>query len=160
MSHLSEETKWYDQQIKKIGIIPISKITSQIYLGSIASTYPRVLVHYGITHIINAAKEANYRSNPPQIRLMMDDIPEENLFRVLEPSRRTMVKILENPNNKILVHCTAGVSRSTSVLIYYFMKEKGMTFEEALDMVRSKRNIVNPNKGFVKTLKAVEDIKV
>jgi len=90
----------------------------------------------------------------------MDDDPEENLFRVLEPVRRTMAKILKNPDNKILVHCTAGISRSSSVLIYYLMKEKGLTFDQALKMVRSKRNIVNPNKGFEKTLRAVEGINV
>jgi len=160
MSHLSEETKWYDQQIRKMGISPISEITPQLYIGSISSTYPKVLAHHGITHIINAAKEADYKSGPLQIRLMMDDDPEENLFRVLEPVRRTMAKILKNPDNKILVHCTAGISRSSSVLIYYLMKEKGLTFDQALKMVRSKRNIVNPNKGFEKTLRAVEGINV
>ena len=39
---------------------------------------------------------------------------------------------------KILVHCYAGVSRSASMVIAYFMAEKNMSFSEAFSFVKSK----------------------
>ncbi len=47
-------------------------------------------------------------------------------------------------------HCAAGVSRSASIVIAYYIKEKKMTFQEAYDFVKSKRNKIYPNSGFVK----------
>lgn len=134
--------------LKKMGIPPISKITDRIYLGSIEGTDPRILKKYGITHIINAAKDASYQTSLPRVNLRLDDVPQENLFRVLEPSKITIRRILENGDNRVLIHCMAGVSRSASVLIYFLMKERGLSYDQALDFVRQSRPIVNPNEGF------------
>lgn len=145
--------------LKKMGIPPITKITDRLYLGSIEGTDPRILKKYGITHIINAAKDASYTTSLPRVNLRLDDVPEENLFRVLEPSKITIRRILATkPDNKILIHCMAGVSRSASVLIYFLMRERGLSYDQALDFVRLSRPIVNPNEGFEKTLRAVENI--
>lgn len=43
----------------------------------------------------------------------------------------------------VLVHCMAGVSRSVSFTIGYLMKYRGMQFEDALNLVRSRRPIVH-----------------
>lgn len=57
------------------------------------------------------------------------------------------------------MHCVAGISRSASVVIAYLMKHKKYSlshvctfFEiliQALNKVKRRRNIVNPNKGFL-----------
>jgi len=52
-----------------------------------------------------------------------------------------------------LVHCAAGVSRSASFMIAFLMKDQGIGYEESRKIVKSKRNIVNPNSGFVSQLK-------
>jgi protein-tyrosine phosphatase len=46
----------------------------------------------------------------------------------------------------------AGVSRSSSVVIAYLIREKGMTYDEAFGIVKVKRSIIDPNRGFVKQL--------
>lgn len=51
-------------------------------------------------------------------------------------------------NENILVHCAAGVSRSASIVIAYIMKTKKLKFEEAFNLVKSKRSIICPNRGF------------
>ncbi|KAH8092206.1 protein-tyrosine phosphatase-like protein, partial [Cristinia sonorae] len=56
---------------------------------------------------------------------------------------------------KILVHCSAAVSRSPTVVTAYLMKECGMTLKEALGAVVRKRAAVNPNQGLFKQLKAL-----
>jgi len=44
------------------------------------------------------------------------------------------------------------------VVIAYIMKSKNMTYNEALDYVRSKRGIVNPNPGFKRQLMEYEKL--
>ena len=63
--------------------------------------------------------------------------------------------IHENVTNdrKVLVHCSAGKSRSVSIVAVYLMKYKGMNVNEALDFIKNKRNMINPNSGFVNALK-------
>lgn len=152
-----EEHREQIAYVNGMGIPPISKITENLYLGSIGSTDPKVLDKHRITHIINAAREISYKTDRSVISLSMDDVPEENLFRVLEPTRIIINRILgSNPNHVVLVHCMAGVSRSASVVIYYLMKSKGISYEKAYRYVESKRPIVNPNSGFVKTLRSVQ----
>ena len=59
-------------------------------------------------------------------------------------------------SGNVLVHCFAGVSRSSTIVMSYLMKKLGMTFKEVLDYVRKKRWVVNPNPGFVRQLKRYE----
>ena len=62
----------------------------------------------------------------------------------------------ENSMNKVLVHCTAGISRSTTIVIAYLMKIYGIGYDDAYKYVQSKRSIVKPNAGFVEKLKEFE----
>lgn len=52
-----------------------------------------------------------------------------------------------------LVHCMAGISRSTTLLIAYLIRYKGMKSDDALHYVRARRSIINPNPGFWNQLK-------
>lgn len=56
----------------------------------------------------------------------------------------------------VLVHCIAGISRSSSGLIAYMIKYLGFSFEDALRHCQSRRSIINPNEGFVEQLKIYE----
>jgi protein-tyrosine phosphatase len=51
-----------------------------------------------------------------------------------------------------LVHCAAGISRSTSIVLAYLMKHEKMALKEAFILVKTQRKGVSPNKGFVKQL--------
>ena len=67
-------------------------------------------------------------------------------------------------NNVVFVHCAMGVSRSASCVLMYAMKKFRVPFEsvityfyfnslsQALEFVRERRNVVDPNEGFVKQL--------
>eukprot|EP00667_Euglena_gracilis_P006763 EG_transcript_6825 len=59
-------------------------------------------------------------------------------------------------NEKVLVHCFAGLSRSASLVCAYLMRENRWTFEQSLDFVRAARPNVCPNEGFVKQLQLFE----
>ena len=46
-------------------------------------------------------------------------------------------------NTSIMVHCLAGVSRSVWLVLAYFIKYKGFSYDEAYNLVKIKRSIVN-----------------
>ena len=48
----------------------------------------------------------------------------------------------------VLVHSLCGVSRSSTLAIAYLMKEKKFSYEEAEDLLLSKRRRAFPNIGF------------
>jgi atypical dual specificity phosphatase len=61
-----------------------------------------------------------------------------------------------NGNGKILVHCSAGISRSPMVVAAYLMKRKGLTLKAALGQIIRVRPQVAPNAGFLQQLKEME----
>ena len=58
--------------------------------------------------------------------------------------------------NRVLVHCLAGMSRSATIVIAYLIATTPMTAGEATEFVRSKRRIIRPNYGFTKQLEQYE----
>ena len=56
----------------------------------------------------------------------------------------------------VLVHCYAGVSRSSSTVIYYLMRKYDLSLKDALGYVRAHRWFINPNLGFLRQLRNVE----
>ena len=54
----------------------------------------------------------------------------------------------------VLVHCVQGVSRSASIAIALLMRDRQISYDEALSLVKAKRAVVNPNSSFVAQLKS------
>lgn len=52
-------------------------------------------------------------------------------------------------NNNTLIHCYCGASRSVTFCIAYLIKYHNMTLVQAYELIRSKRNIIEPNNGFI-----------
>lgn len=57
----------------------------------------------------------------------------------------------------VLVHCNAGVSRCSTVIIGYLMKTHHMSLTEAYNLVKEKRPAIRPNDGFRVQLKTYEE---
>lgn len=74
--------------------------------------------------------------------------------------RKPMIEIgyhfinqIVDSQDKVLVHCMAGISRSVSMVVYYLMKRYHLNFDDAIDFVKRKRKIANPNSSFKLQLK-------
>ena len=52
--------------------------------------------------------------------------------------------------NRVLVHCAMGMSRSATVVIMYLMKKFNLCLDDALSLVKERRHVVDPNSGFTK----------
>eukprot|EP00835_Amoeboradix_gromovi_P006418 NODE_750_length_4577_cov_0.299687.p1 type:complete len:334 gc:universal NODE_750_length_4577_cov_0.299687:2829-1828(-) len=59
-------------------------------------------------------------------------------------------------NKRVLVHCHAGVSRSSTIILHYMMKNLHFTLKDAFDHTFKQRPIVRPNEGFAMTLQKYE----
>ena len=56
----------------------------------------------------------------------------------------------------VLVHCAAGISRSTTLVIAYLMRKYHWTSKQAINWVKLKRPCCYPNVGFLKQLNMYE----
>ncbi|EFJ44677.1 hypothetical protein VOLCADRAFT_82741 [Volvox carteri f. nagariensis] len=60
---------------------------------------------------------------------------------------------------RVLVHCQAGVSRSPAVVAAWLMRSRGLSADEALRLLGSRRPAVDPNEGFRAQLSLFGDMK-
>lgn len=65
-------------------------------------------------------------------------------FEFIEESRK---------KTNVLVHCAAGISRCSTLLIAYMMQKYGTGFEESLKKIQESRPCCQPNTGFVSQLR-------
>jgi protein-tyrosine phosphatase len=61
-----------------------------------------------------------------------------------------------NEGKKVMVHCFAGMSRSTSVVITYFMVYKGWSFSIAHSHLKQRRFQTKIHPDFIPILKEIE----
>lgn len=59
-------------------------------------------------------------------------------------------------NGNVLIHCYAGISRSTTILTAYLMRKNQWTCRETLAMIKKIRSVIGPNRGFMAQLRKFE----
>lgn len=139
---------------------PIHKISDGIFLGNEdAHKDEKTLKENKIGAILTCAGELKgHKYEDLEVERKAIDVIDyqgENIAMYFDEAVEWMEKMLEGGKN-IFIHCAAGVSRSGSFTIAYFMKSKNMSFKEAFLFVKSKRRCVKPNSGFHEQLIAYE----
>lgn len=129
-------------------------IIDDLYLGSAfnAGCY-YTLMRYNIGLIINVTNEiSNYYPQYFQYKnIPIKDNNKDSIQPYLNNIYENIVEYRNNnPNKKILIHCFMGASRSVSVMTFYIMKkgmldQKPINFDEALEIIKTKRDIANPS---------------
>ena len=133
-------------------------------IGNYATKDADILEERNIKVVISALTEEEYedymiaKEDFPNIewhRLVIDDDEDERISEYFFSVHKIISNALTH-NKNIIVHCAAGMSRSPTLVIAYFMIENRWSYEEAINFVRKRRPIVEPNIGFVKQLKSLE----
>lgn len=75
------------------------------------------------------------------------DAPDQDIMPTLKASLEFIDEVIQK-NEKVLIHCVLGISRSATIATAYIMKKHKKTFVEALKFVRSKRCVAVPSLGF------------
>ncbi|CAK5020602.1 unnamed protein product [Meloidogyne enterolobii] len=153
-----KEQYWYGMVIDFKPDLQIACVSENVYLSSQAVAQDlELLLTNKITHIINVATgvQCLFPENITYLALTALDVPTENLKRHFDKAVKFIYNAVEN-GGKVLIHCNAGVSRSTTIVIAYLMNYKHLTVNKALEHVRSQRPIARPNDGFMCQLKEYE----
>lgn len=112
------------------------------------------LAELGVTHIVSAIGEPTRGPYPyaKYLQLNLADNQYQQMDLAFQLSYDFIHKAFESKDAVVLVHCAAGVSRSSSIIIHYWMKEYGMTYQQAYDKLKAIRHVIQPNPGFVSQL--------
>lgn len=136
----------------------LSFVYSNLSIGNISSsTNKELLKENGITHILSVTSYFNpaYPNDFKYLHIPSYDILDFDLGKFFNQAVN-FIKEGTSGENKILVHCMYGKSRSVSMVLAYLMKEKKMPYDIAYEFVKYKRPVMNPNKSFVQQLKKFE----
>lgn len=116
----------------------------------------QLLQLYKITHVLTVAREIDISKLASHLMINYKQIPAEDednypLSMYFDEIADFIHEGLKN-NGRVLVHCAYGASRSPTAILAYLIKFKKMKFEEALEMMKDKRSVVDPNPGFIEQL--------
>ena len=137
----------YDDEFYKI-----SPITNNIFLSGVMIAQDIVKIkEYNIKCIINCTKHIPTNFNITYLRVPIDDGYNQDINVYFDETFNFIETSIKN-NQNVLVHCHAGISRSSTILIAYFMRKNKWNLQQALKFIKSKRSIVNPNPDFMKAL--------
>lgn len=138
----------------------IDEVTENLSISDIyAAKNAKLLAEHGITHILSLLSFATIEPVPSGVRnLKLDilDYEDENILDEFKITNRFIDEALEK-EGKVLIHCQAGISRSSTVLCAYLMKSLGLSREDAFAKISAVRSIVRPNPGFWRQLQVYEE---
>ena len=129
----------------------MDKITDKIYLGDCdGAKREEKLKEFKIKRVLSCCGYLSPKYKDKTINQMiieLSDTPQTNIIQYFIKS----LKFMDETDDKVFVHCFAGVSRSATLVIAYFMWKKEISFKKSYDFVNQYR-FVSPNIGFTRQL--------
>uniref|UniRef100_A0A8C5Q265 protein-serine/threonine phosphatase n=1 Tax=Leptobrachium leishanense TaxID=445787 RepID=A0A8C5Q265_9ANUR len=162
LSNLQDYTEFIDNEMIIIlaQMDRPSEIFSYLYLGSEwnASNLDD-LQKNKVSHILNVTREIDnfFPETFTYLNIRVLDEENTNLLQYWKETHR-FISSARQQHSCVLVHCKMGISRSASTVIAYAMKQYEWTMEEALKYVKERRNVVQPNAGFMRQLHIYQGI--
>lgn len=131
----------------------MSKITNNLYLTSVGGMTQENFDKHKIGCIINATYEAPNLKQPgiESIRVPVDDSEKDNIAEFFDlVADKINEKTIEKVN--VVVHCVAGISRSTTLVMAYLLKYHRMDVRSAFNHIHLRRPVARPNNAFFRQL--------
>mmetsp|Transcript_17478 Transcript_17478/g.29039 ORF Transcript_17478/g.29039 Transcript_17478/m.29039 type:complete len:213 (-) Transcript_17478:212-850(-) len=111
---------------------------------------PTILDRLEISHIVNASNQAApnvFSSSTYYCSIDEDDDEYADLWAHFDRAIDFIDGALSR-GGRVLVHCVAGVSRASTLVIAFLMKTKKMSAKEAWLFVKARRPCICPNRDF------------
>jgi len=131
---------------------PCSLILDFIAIGSEADAHNLCLLdRLKITHVLNLTPN----EFKPEVartrtchRIELLDTPVQDILSIIPEAIRFIQSAYES-GGRVLVHCLAGISRSSAIVIAYIMWKGHHPLPEAYEIVRAHRSCASPNLNFM-----------
>ena len=135
----------------------MDKITEKVFLGDfMGAANEEALLKNNIKRVFSCNGDLSPKYKDKSIVqkiIQLEDSPRQNIMQYFVEA----IKFIEE-SNKVFVHCFAGVSRSATLVIAYFMWKDRKGFDDCFNKVNEKR-FIGPNFGFRQQL-AILDKKL
>ncbi|XP_005988726.1 dual specificity protein phosphatase 16 [Latimeria chalumnae] len=129
-----------------------TRILPHLYLGCQRDVLNKDLMQQNdIGYVLNASNTCPKPDFIPEshfLRVPVNDSFCEKILPWLDKSVEFIEKAKAS-NDRVLVHCLAGISRSATIAIAYIMKKMDMSLDEAYRFVKEKRPTISPNFNFL-----------
>lgn len=124
-----------------------------LYLGSYEDACNlNFLRQHNIGFIVNLAYKPPCAPNEFRyLNINIYDHPHENIIQHADKVINFVDQAVRE-GKAVLIHCMAGISRSTSMVMVYLMKRYNLNVKQAYEYILRHRPIVLPNVGFSKQL--------
>ena len=136
----------------------MSEIISNLWVGNLDLTYDLEFLRSArITHIITVL-ESQHGTHAmavlkvQQMSLRLADYEDAPIYDTFLPACEFIDAALSS-GGAVFVHCLMGISRSPTIVAAYLIWKRGIGVEEALQILRDARQIVEPNEGFLLSLR-------
>ncbi|CAG2180019.1 unnamed protein product, partial [Oppiella nova] len=137
------------------------KIEDNLYLGELKlATNKTELKTLDIKVIVSVVDYNMPEVKIPDIKyyhFRVADGPNEDILSIFGETNQ-IISDCQSKGVNVLVHCTAGVSRSATVVIAYLMSKHKKPYKEIIQRVKDIRKKISPNDGFVKQLILYEEL--
>jgi hypothetical protein len=143
----------------------INEIIRNLYLGDRdVAIDPSRLADYGIQAVVCCNRELEFPSsqfspNLEYYRVDVEDMGREPI-ELFFPEATEFIHTQLSQERPVLVHCKAGVSRSSSVVLAYLVEYHGYSLHDAFFKVLKLRPTITPNLGFMDKLRDYEEEKL
>ena len=153
-----------DETLEAVRLQNPTRILPNLYLSSQTPAKNFTLLkQLHIRYILNLT---GFKSNtnelrfelhyPPEFTTLHIPIADEmdvNILDHFEQALRFISRCIDhNDPNSILVHCEAGISRSSTIVIAYLMQYHHHSLKSAYEFVQQRKNNIDPNINFFKQL--------
>jgi protein-tyrosine phosphatase len=130
-------------------IIPNKLYQSDLHVANNLKTL-EIFNIKGIISLGDLYEQAQYKvhKNIDYLHIYIDDNPGEPIIDYFEEATAFINEI----DGAVLIHCYAGISRSTTITAAYLMKFMNIGYQDALEIIQKARPFINPNSGFLKQL--------
>jgi len=140
---------------KSHSLYPSCIIPGFLYLGGERCSVCDILKNLNIVFVVNLAEECDIKVVEGVTYMPireLKDTPTDDIFQHFIQVNEFLDEVKKR-DQRVLVHCQAGVSRSATIVISYIMKSQQWPIEKALKFVKARRGIIEPNYGFINQLK-------
>ena len=138
----------------KVEISKPNLILDHLYQGSWSCSHSlELLQDLNIKNIlcVGVSLETKFPDNFNYKHIKIEDEESQSLIQYFPEAYEFIESSITN-NENILIHCYAGISRSSCFVLCYLIKKLKINYENAIKFLKEKRPQVNPNLNFVKEL--------